>query len=277
MLAIDSRLLMYNGKYKSGHQLRVGDTFVSGQGQHYTVIAMEKFIAPCLTLRTQTWYASTHVIDSDEILDSKYIWRRPSSLTHVADVPMKTIVRPDKNKPVHKMSNNMEIGIFLGRFLAAGGFNEDDDTPYIMTGKDKNNEIEIYQNAYPHSKYTSTSASNLIYLDRSLQSMLSELLTNPELLILENSDKTILLIAIRKGLIAALRENLYMNLEPRIIEIIYLIDHLLSKHKHDKQYHVTLTSDKVVAKQCLYLDTDSKDDECITFVVNNMMMRRKSP
>ena len=272
MLTLDSRLLMYNGKYKSGHQLRIGDTFVSCQGHHHTVVAMERFIAPCVTLRTQSWYAPTHVIDSEEVLSDDNVWKRPNMLTSVAVAPVKKIIGPSRYK-LHRMSNSMEIGIFLGRFLAAGGFNEDDDRPYLMTGKDKQNEIDVYQNAYPYNTYTLTNTSNMIYLDRSLQSMLGDLLASPELFILEHCDKKVLLMAIRKGLTTALREHLNMNLEPRTLELVYLIDNLLS-HKHDSR--VTEMSEKFVAKKCLYLDTDSKEDS-VTFVVNNMMMRRKSP
>jgi hypothetical protein len=269
MLTLDSRLLMYNGKYKSGHQLRIGDTFVSSQGQHHNIVAMETVFAPCVTVRTSNWYAPTNVIYTNEVLDHKHVWKRPHMVSSLAVVPMKNIISVARYK-LHKVSNKPEIGMFLGRFLAAGGFNEDDDTPYIMTGKDKQNEIDVYQNAYPYNTYTSTSTSTLIYLDKSLQSMLCDLMTSPELFILANADKTTLLMSIRKGLTTALRDNLNMNLEPRLLEIVYLLDHLVA-HTHK---HVTRPSSKFVTQKCLYLDTDTTDDN-ITFVMNNLIMRRK--
>lgn len=270
MLCADSKILMCTGRYKHVSSLRIGDTFLNHKGGTHTILWLESCIAPTITLTTDNWYRPTNFVTSNELLDSSGLWTKPSMVDKMATLNIQNISNSMANTPV---TDKEDLGLLIGTFLTVGGFSDDDVyTPFLRGDTDARNRsyMKIFKAVFP--KLACEKRKKKVYLDPSIKAFLYEIVTSPESFVMRNRSNLYLIRGIKDGITRSVKTCMSSNINPQLLETVYLINQILDVNTYGM---IKTINHQVCSQPCILLDVLSDDNE-VSFVANNMIMRHKT-
>ena len=284
IISKSARLLMCDGKYKNAQSVREGNAFLDHSGSLNQIIAIKPVLLNAqVILRAKKWYIPTKIPFETMVLTKENKWEHVYKLEIDTRLKRPNVIRLIENNhgalstDVSRTTDNFDIGRFIGRFLAIGGFDDHDANPYLFSNSSKSlgQNVEIYKKAFPILGFTFENYK--LYIDTTIFDFLWKIYNDPLFFIVSNNKKSVLMAGMRCGIIEGLKSDVFNNnMSPFLIEKLYLLEEALefARGKTKKQLCNNLKDILATYETEEYLEFESNRES--SFIVNNIIMQSAS-
>ena len=281
ILSKTARLLMCDGKYKNVESVRKGNAFLDHNGQLNQIMNIKPVLLNAsISIRNRNWYLPTKLPLETMVFTKQNTWEHVYNLEVDTKLKNLNIIRLLESNygglyaDVSRTTDNFDVGRFIGRFLAIGGFDDNDTNPYLFASSPSTlgQNVKVYKKAFPILGFNLENYK--FYIDTTIFAFLWKIYSDPLLFIVSNNKKSFLMMGLNCGILEGLKEDVYHNnMSPFLIEKLYLLEealHLKTKKKHGdyvKTIHPSYESDECIQFESKYESS---------YIVNNIIMQSAS-
>lgn len=286
ILSKNARLLMCDGKYKTVQSVREGNAFLDHCGKMNQIMTIKPVsLNAYITFRSRKWYVPTKIPIEMMVLtkQNKTKWEYIYNLeidSKLQSPKLITLLESTYGAiytDLDRTTDNFDVGRFIGRFLAIGGFDDHDTNPYLYANSSMSlgSNVKIYKKAFPILGFTYENYK--LYIDMTIFSFLWNIYTDPLLFIMSNKTKTFLMMGVKYGILEGLKADVFNNnMSSFLMEKLYIIDEALGMKTNEqysncvKEISANYESDK--SDECIEFESKYKS----SFIVNNVIMQSAS-